>query len=288
MRMVKRVSRSRWGRIGLSALTLCLVSAALAGLGVGVNEAQAQSPQMTISGTALGGKPGQGPLSKANFNHKKHEDAMSGNCDVCHHMGSQDPCTQCHTSQGSPDGNNIQLSDAMHNPTAKQSCVGCHQIQTKKPECAGCHRNIAPGPRKSNCAVCHTDLAAQTPCQIQAPAAPDSVAIGSLSKIYEPCTVFDHASHLQHMKDAAKGALPKAFHSNDAALCAGCHHHTPVGQTPPKCGTCHGQAFQDQDPSRPGLKAAYHIQCNQCHKTMMPGSEPVAPTDCKGCHAPKK
>jgi len=265
------------------ALALCLVSAVLAGLGVGENQAKAQSPQITMSGTAVGGTPGQGPLSKAAFNHKKHEDALAGNCDACHHTGDQVACSSCHTSQGSPDGGNVQLSDAMHRATAKQSCVGCHLTQTKKPECAGCHRNIAPGPRKSNCAVCHTDAqAGQT--SVQAPAGPDTVQIGGLSKQFMP-VAFDHAAHLQALKDAAKGDLPKAFHSNDAALCAGCHHHTPMGQTPPKCGTCHGS--QDQD-GRPGLKAAYHNLCNQCHTAMMPGSEPVAAKDCAGCHAPKK
>jgi len=280
--MVKRVSRSRWGRIFLSALALCMVSAALAGFGAGGNQAKAQSPQIQMSGTALGGTPGQGPLSKAAFNHKKHEDAVGGNCDACHHTGDQVACSSCHTSQGSPDGGNVQLSDAMHSATAKQSCVGCHLTQTKKPECAGCHRNIAPGPRQSNCAVCHKDAKAAQAAPVQVPAAPDTVEIGGLSKLFKPAT-FDHAAHIQALKDAAKGDLPKAFHSNDAALCAGCHHYTPVGQTPPKCGTCHGT-----DPNRPGLKAAYHIQCNQCHKAMMPGAEPVAATDCAGCHAPKK
>lgn len=283
--MVKRVSRSRWGRVCLLTLALCLGTAVLAGLGVGVvDQAKAQEDQISMSGTALGGKPGQGPLSKVVFNHKKHSDALKDNCDACHHTGSQDPCSQCHTSQGSPDGGNIQLSQAMHSAQAKQSCVGCHQTETKKPQCAGCHHHIAPGPRQSNCAVCHKDPKA-APCPVQTPAAPDTVEIGSLSKKYGPCT-FDHAAHIQALKDAAKGDLAKAFHSNDAALCQGCHHHTPVGETPPKCGTCHGKPFQEQDPSRPGLMAAYHIQCNQCHKAM--GVEPVAATDCTGCHSPKK
>jgi len=184
----------------------------------------------------------------------------------------------------------------MHRAKAKQSCVGCHQQATQKPACAGCHHKIAPGPRQSNCAVCHKDpkavpapAAPATPAPAapvaSASAAPDTVDIGSLSKRYGACT-FDHAAHVDALKAAAKGDLAKAFHSGDAALCQGCHHHTPVGETPPKCGSCHGQAFQKEDPSRPGLMAAYHIQCNQCHKAM--GVEPVAATDCTGCHAPKK
>jgi hypothetical protein len=284
MRMVKRFSRSRWGRVCFLTLALSLASALLAGLGVGVvDQAKAQSPQILMSGTAIGGKPGQSPLSKVQFNHQKHEAAVNGNCDACHHTGSQEPCSSCHTSQGSPEGGNVQLSQAMHDAKAKASCVGCHYQETRKPECLGCHRNIAPGPKKDNCSVCHQDpKAAPAPA---VPAQPDTVEIGSLSKRYGACT-FDHAAHVEALKAAAKGDLAKAFHSGDAALCQGCHHHTPVGETPSKCGTCHGKAFQKEDPSRPGLMAAYHIQCNQCHKAM--GVEPVAATDCTGCHAPKK
>lgn len=282
--MVKRVTRSRWGRVVFLTLTLSLAAALAAGLGVGVdNQAKAQAPQMVVSGTAMGGKPGQGPLSKAVFNHQKHEAAV-GNCETCHHTGSMDPCSTCHTSQGSAEGGNVQLSQAMHSAKSKMSCVGCHYQETKKKECAGCHQFIAPGPKEASCGVCHKDpkaAAAPAPKMAQ----PDTVVIGSLSKQYEP-TTFNHSMHVDLLKDYAKGALAKGFHADDTALCQGCHHNTPAGVAPPKCGTCHGKAFADDDPKRPGLMAAYHIQCNQCHKAM--GVESPKATDCKTCHAAKK
>lgn len=284
MRMVKRVSRSRWGRVCLLTLTLSLASALMAGLGVGVgSQAKAQSPQILMSGTAIGGKPGQGPLSKAVFNHKKHEDAV-GDCDVCHHTGSQEPCSTCHTSQGSPEGGYVQLSQAMHAAQSKSSCVGCHGKATQKKQCAGCHRNIVPGSNEDACNVCHKDPTAPAAAAPKMDV-PDTVDIGAISKQYMPVS-FNHSAHVDYLKDAAKGDLAKAFHSGDAALCQGCHHHTPVGEAPPKCGTCHGKPFSEQEPKRPGLMAAYHNQCFQCHKAM--GVEPVKPTDCKSCHAPKK
>jgi len=282
--MVKRVSRSRWARVCFLTLTLSLTAALLAGLGVGFeDQAKAQSPQIIMSGTAIGGKPGQGPLSKAVFNHQKHEAAVS-DCDSCHHTGSQDACSSCHTSQGSPEGGNIQLSQAMHSAQAKMSCVGCHYKETQKKQCAGCHQNIPAGPREDSCTACHKDPKA-APAPAAKMAQPDTVDIGSLSKQYMPVS-FNHSSHVDYLKAAAKGDLAKGFHSQDAALCQGCHHHTPAGAVPPKCGTCHGKPFSKDEPNRPGLMAAYHIQCIQCHKAM--GVEPVQATDCKGCHAPKK
>jgi len=284
MRMVKRVSRSRWGRVFLLTLTLSLASAMMAGFGIDVGgQAKAQSPQMIVSGTAIGGKPGQGPLSKASFNHQKHEAAVP-NCDTCHHTGSQDPCSTCHTSQGSPEGGNIQLSEAMHKSQSKVSCVGCHNEAAKKPQCAGCHQNIKPGPNPASCANCHKDpKAAKAPAP--APAQPDTVEIGVLSKKYMPVS-FNHSAHVDYLKDAAKGDLGKAFHSQSGVFCQGCHHQTPADMAPPKCATCHGKPYSADEPKRPGLMAAYHLQCIQCHKAM--NVEPVAATDCTGCHAPKK
>jgi len=282
--MVKRVSRSRWGRVCLLALSLSLATAVLAGLGVGEGrQAKAQSPQIVMSGTAIGGKPGQGPLSKAVFNHQKHEAAVP-NCDSCHHTGTQEACSTCHTSQGSPDGGNVQLSQAMHSATSKLSCVGCHYQATQKKECAGCHQNIAPGPKDASCGSCHKDpkAAKAQPAKL---AQPDTVDIGVLSKKYGPVS-FNHSAHVDYLLAAAKGDLAKAFHSEAGTLCQGCHHHTPADMAPPKCATCHGKANAADEPKRPGLMAAYHIQCIQCHKAM--GVEPVAATDCKGCHAPKK
>lgn len=280
--MVRRLPQTRRGRVYFFALSLTLAAALLAGFGVGMNEtANAQAPQMVVSGTAVGGKAGASPLSKAAFNHQKHEAAVT-NCETCHHA-SMDPCSSCHTSTGGPEGGNVQLSQAMHNAKSKLSCVGCHQQATQKKECAGCHQFIAPGPKPASCANCHKDPKA-APVSKAAPAAPDTVVIGTLSKKYEP-TTFNHSSHVELLMDATKkSSLAQAFHSPAGVLCQGCHHNTPADMAPPKCATCHGQAFSGDQ--RPGLMAAYHIQCNQCHKAM--GVDSPKATDCQTCHTAKK
>ena len=117
-------------------------------------------------------------------------------------------------------------------------------------------------------------------------AQPDTVIIGSIAKKFDACT-FNHSNHVDALAAATKGSsLAQAFHAQPGTLCQGCHHHTPAGQAPPKCGTCHAKAFQNEEPKRPGLMAAYHIQCNQCHKAM--GAGAPAATDCETCHTAKK
>lgn len=265
------------------ALSLTLLAALLAGFGVGMNETvNAQASQMGTSGTAVGGKAGAGPLSKAAFNHEKHQTVVT-DCNTCHHTGDQEPCSTCHTSTGSPD-NKVQLSQAMHSAQSKASCVGCHQQETKKKECAGCHQSITPGPQAASCVNCHKDPKAAANGKAL-PVGPDTVDIGALSKKFEPNT-FNHAKHVDALIAATKASsLAQAFHSPAGVLCQGCHHHTPVGVTPPKCSSCHGQAFSGDQ--RPGLMAAYHIQCNQCHKAMGATGAPAA-TDCQACHTAKK
>lgn len=282
--MTKIVGVLRRARSAFPALTLALVTIIAVGPGWGGGgAANAQAPQMVITGTKIGGQPSTGPLSKAAFDHQKHEAAVS-QCETCHHA-SMDPCSTCHTSAGSPDGGNVQLSRAMHDPRATMSCVGCHEKETAKPNCAGCHQNIAAGPNPASCAACHRDPKAKPQTQTP-PAAPDTVVIGSLSKKFDACT-FDHSVHVEALAAISKGSpLAQAFHGQPDTLCQGCHHHTPAGQAPPKCGTCHSKPFQAQNPDRPGLMAAYHIQCNQCHKAM--GAGAPAATDCETCHTAKK
>ena len=117
---------------------------------------------------------------------------------------------------------------------------------------------------------------------------PDTVAIASLSELYEPVE-FEHAMH------------------TDLADCARCHHHaTGTGPATPSCGRCHPGTGAAADVScrgchapdpfsapnlkkleepglyhidKPGLKAAYHLNCLSCHR------ETDAPTGCQDCHA---
>jgi len=75
------------------------------------------------------------------------------------------------------------------------------------------------------------------------------------------------------------------MHSKHAAQikdCALCHHSRPAdpeAKETLRCSACHQESFRPDHPERVGLKAAYHLNCIQCHKNMNLG-----PTDCTGCH----
>lgn len=77
----------------------------------------------------------------------------------------------------------------------------------------------------------------------------------------------------------------KFMHSKHAAVvkdCSACHHYRPEdpkADETTRCSACHQESFDPDHPERPGLKAAYHLQCMGCHDTMDKG-----PTDCTGCH----
>jgi DnaJ-class molecular chaperone len=75
------------------------------------------------------------------------------------------------------------------------------------------------------------------------------------------------------------------FHSDAGTMCQGCHHASPETRKPPKCSSCHGKPFDANNPLRPGLMAAYHQQCMECHRAM--GLKKPQATDCTGCHKKK-
>jgi len=74
-------------------------------------------------------------------------------------------------------------------------------------------------------------------------------------------------------------------HKRHAALtedCSKCHHLRPKDETAletTRCSACHQESFNSDHPERIGLKAAYHQQCMECHRT-----EAKGPVECKGCH----
>ena len=76
------------------------------------------------------------------------------------------------------------------------------------------------------------------------------------------------------------------MHSKHAAAldgdCAACHHYRPADPKASEtvaCRSCHQEPFADPENGRVGLKAAYHMQCMNCHEDMKKG-----PVSCEGCH----
>jgi hypothetical protein len=248
------------------------------------------------------------PFSRLNmvpFNHLGHE-TYTDTCRVCHHA-SMDACGKCHTLQGSKDGKFVKLQTAMHLVTAQASCMGCHDGFKADKRCAGCHATM---PRKepadlTGCGTCHMPKpATETPqtdpkavaaslLEARKPVTatfsnediPETVEIKLLSKQYEPAKL-PHRKIVQTLvKNIKDSKLAGYFHRDPGTVCQGCHHNSPVAKKPPACASCHGQPFDGRNLFKPGLQAAYHLQCMECHRDM--GIEKPVATNCTGCHKEK-
>jgi hypothetical protein len=192
----------------------------------------------------------------------------------------------------------------MHQQGFEKSCMGCHDINQKKPACAACHESMTndmtPG---ASCALCHMKPVAATGVSDEVLAKrllktrkissatykdkdiPDKVIIKDLSDKYEPAELPHRAiikTLLDNMKD---NKLAAYFHAEKGMICQGCHHNSPIDKKPPRCGSCHGKPFNKDTPTRPGLKAAYHQQCMGCHKIL--NLEKPKATACIECHKEK-
>ena len=230
------------------------------------------------------------------FNHKFHE-ANVKDCSTCHINGIGNE----------KDGFKPLYSD-MHDAKSSASCVGCHAMRVAQdPTCAGCHSMIpVQNFNEQSCATCHnangvtTEQAAKmSKKERNAVAAavvtareagtvtytaeeiPEFVKIDALADKYE-------ASNMPHRKivatllnATADSKLAGSFHAEKGKVCQACHHQSPVSIKPPKCQSCHSEAFKNGD--RPGLKAAYHQQCMTCHTEM--NIQKPQNTECAGCHA---
>lgn len=87
----------------------------------------------------------------------------------------------------------------------------------------------------------------------------------------------DQAHYLANAFGPAKFAAHEM--SPNVISCQTCHHHSPDGQPQP-CSACHSEPFDGTAMDRPGLKAAYHQRCTDCHKEAFAG-----PMTCTNCHS---
>ena len=242
------------------------------------------------------------------FSHKAHED-YNDTCRVCHHA-NLNACVQCHTLQGTKEGKYVTLEESMHRLNVNMSCAGCHDVKQRSPECAGCHVSIARTRQQdpSACQACHmadvgqvaeslpqTDkkelaamyLHAREPLSAMYSDSdiPETVEINALKDQYASVKL-PHRKIIRTLSNNIKdNKLVAYFHPDKNTLCQGCHHHSPAAKKPPSCASCHGRPFDERDPSKPGLMAAYHRQCMECHEAMNL-EKPVA-TDCVACHKKK-
>jgi len=234
------------------------------------------------------------------FSHIDHEEAAD-TCRVCHH-DTLDPCTKCHTLEGTDAGGWVTLDQAMHDKLANESCVGCHDAKKSTLACAGCHDQMEQGRLpEQDCDICHAgplpDMLASersryrsiddfrpSPADIaltfSVDEIPEKVEIGVLSHEYEPAVMPHRKIVDQLMKQIGENGLATYFHGSEDVVCQGCHHQSPIGEKPPLCENCHRPDSTGLELIETGLQGAYHRQCLGCHKSM----EIKEPSDCTGCH----
>lgn len=233
------------------------------------------------------------------FNHEAHEPAATS-CSGCHHRTLQ-ACDHCHSLTGKQEGKQITLEQAYHDGKATQSCVGCHhQKASRSGDCAGCHRALPAGPSEASCTLCHDGpggasrrdpdpswgVPVRSPVELDPLTAtgdglPEAVRIDVLADRYGPSSL-PHLKIVRRLDAAVRAsALARRFHGRSAALCIGCHHHSPIGQRPPACTSCHSRTAAAES-DRPALKAAYHRQCMGCHEAMN------LKQGCTDCHPAKE
>jgi hypothetical protein len=200
----------------------------------------------------------------------------------------------------------------MHKRDADAGCIGCHTSRQAMPECAGCHTSDAvakAGAAENSCKTCHMQSDAANPPSADAEMnkmiaqelldgrrpvtgtlpldqIPETVTIKVLSDLYEPA-VMPHRKIVLNLVQKIEGnRLASYFHTDMTTVCQGCHHNSPASAKPPQCSSCHGKSAEMLNLTRPGLMAAYHQQCIQCHDKM--GLEKPASRECTACHAKRK
>lgn len=257
---------------------------------------------MIKTGDTDSGTPLKYRMDYVPFNHKRHEQS-NDNCRVCHHkaIGS---CNLCHSLEGKKEGGNINLERAIHTPDATQSCIGCHNIKKEAEACLGCHTFIPENNGKSDasCTVCHIkpsealsenamdnlmakellDRRSLTAPVFSKEEIPETIIIDRLSKRYK-ATEFPHGKIIRTLVNGVNDSrLAMVFHNEQGLVCQGCHHNLPVTRKPSGCSTCHEAGPHKKLNAKPDLKAAYHIQCMECHDMMKVGK-----TGCTDCHDKK-
>ena len=129
------------------------------------------------------------------------------------------------------------------------------------------------------CIFCSTALLAVSGTDIKVR------TLDSLMDKYEPVK-FDHDLHAQIAENCWQCHHE---HSKNASSCSDCHSLKPqdfkrtVNNPFMPCKNCHG-AYDPSVPAMPGLKAAYHRQCFNCHRGM--ADVGIDPKGCTNqCHA---
>ncbi len=212
-----------------------------------------------------------------------------------HALQSKHSCVGCH---------------AQH--TEDKGCAGCHhslELPPAESACATCHTGkpsapVMSSPAPEQVAMSEAGSAAPPPEMEVQPAMtpppasaipvfeevqlsplpaysddfPETVTIDAIQSEYKP-SVLPHGKIVAALdRQVRQSKLAKRFHEKTEVLCSGCHHQTPTGVRPPACGSCHADAAHPTR-DKPALKAAYHLQCIECHQKMS-----IEAQGCTDCH----
>ncbi len=140
----------------------------------------------------------------------------------------------------------------------------------KPGSCESCHLDKVPTREKHDlrpCPVFHAPKTKSGAVKVPAGGGPGVIILDKLTDVYGPAR-FTHKDHYE-----------MAMMSQDS--CWTCHHNSSADKPFPACGKCHKKKQSREDLNKPNLKAAYHQQCLECHKSWSHG------TECSACHAKK-
>lgn len=210
------------------------------------------------------------------FNHVLHESKIQP-CSKCHHRQLK-PCSDCHTEKGDLLGGGITSYQAYHWPDVSHSCVGCHDEEKKKEDCTICHGVMSKGSIESSCYICHTgehgyENGARIqidPSSLLPKGLPDVIDIKILKKELGKVK-FPHMHVIESMNDKLllENSLAKTFHAGRPVVCIVCHHHSPIGDKPPPCSSCHKDKVDSRNADKPSLADALHKNCFSCHQNLL-------------------
>ncbi len=247
----------------------------------------------SLSGKAEGGAV---PLEEA-----MHTESSARSCTGCHAQQQKGPaCAGCHS--GMPGGSmpvsgcaDCHLDSrslarearaAGSGTTLFSSAMeGLQESLGLAPEAAGFEIPVEKEARE-RLASALISKRPSSPAMARVEDIPDIVKIGALADEYLPSEMPHRKIVLKLAEGMKDSPLAAAFHDQPMSMCQGCHHQSPVSAEPPACKSCHAAPFQENRLGRPGLKAAYHDLCMDCHKGM--ALEKPANTDCIGCHRKKE
>lgn len=133
-------------------------------------------------------------------------------------------------------------------------------------------------------------MSASNPISASCQSVPDSITLNQSGKLYQPFA-FNHAKHIEQIKECADCHHHTAGTLNQDANCIRCHKNSSATSVV-ACKGCHSPApFSPETladkaahPQRihldkMGLKGAMHQSCMGCHQKMGKG-----PVGCQDCH----